>query len=300
MRHPIAVAVLLSACTEWAGPASTIRAQTGPPQATQPPLVEDFVVGTDRLDLLLVLDDTSAMVDHQEALADFGPAVLRELLLQEFDFHLAVITGDPAHEGRLREALDQRIVHPDSPDPLEVLTTLLDVGTGGAAFAGLEAARVAVQAGEANFVREGSALHLVVLAASEDSSPASPSELDAWIDGLEAEHERVVISAAVPSDDPTWPDLVARTGGLHVPLDTDQGEWSLTALAGARPAHHFSLTRRPNPGTLSARVAGEGDTMRFEGGEVLYDERSTSVSLFDFDPVSWMRVSIRYRPRSAN
>ncbi len=306
MRLAILSLLLVCGCAER-GFAIAQTVPSTPTDTDGDPLVDQFVIsGTDQVDILFVVDDTQAMAEYQDELADLGAAVLDYLATTVLDAHLGVVTADPEDFGRLRVEGAYRYVDSDTNHSEEVLSALLDVGTEGThPFAALDVAYAAIetQGGEFNtgFLREGSALHFLVLAGADDASEQlSAAEFGLWLSGLGDSNELVGFSAVAPDSSEPWSDLVDLSDGVLLPID--EAEWSHVLstqdLTGPAPLRTFPLAVRPDPRTLAVQAQEDTMTYRFTTEELIYIPVSNSVEFVDFVPGLGVTITVSYQPRS--
>lgn len=220
MKHALCILVVCASCTDNGGGGGGIDGETHVETYELPAAVPP------KLDLLFVVDDTTAMASHQQALAAL-PMQL-ELVLQSSygvlaNYHFGVITTDAATGGNLRGSTaiaDKYIVHDTtftgpannyqgslagavaslfptsaastaSNQPLATMRTALD---GNAANAG--------------FLRSDAWLGIVTISATDDASLAAAADYANSLKETKTDASYVIVSGVfAPS--------AARLGAFH-------------------------------------------------------------------------------------
>ena len=172
-----------------------------------------------KLDILFVIDDTTAMAAHQDALTGLPgelEAQLTTTILNVASYHLAVVTTDAAGGGVLRRSdavADAFIVHDDGyagPDHnydgslADAFASLVPASAAStAANQPLETMQLALgAAANAGFLREDAALGLVTITASDDASSATVAEYASALKAVEADPTNVVAIGIYPPGAP--------------------------------------------------------------------------------------------------
>lgn len=184
--------------------------------------VETYVLpalSSPKLDVLFVVDDTTAMASHQTALAAL-PAQLEAILASESgnvaSYHLGVVTTDAAGGGALRTSsavTDAFIVHDNTFDSPEhnyqgsLADAFASLLPGSAASTAsnqpLETTKLALASGaNPGFVRDDAFLGLVTITASDDASQAAAEQYAADLKAMETDPANVVAIGIYPPGAP--------------------------------------------------------------------------------------------------
>ena len=173
-----------------------------------------------RLDLLFVIDDTSAMAPHAEALAAGLAAMARQIpgMRPEISLHLGFIRaggcdasargaacGITASEQFLRWEWCGNFATHNAPDFNEAFTCLADLGTANCGPAQpLDAALRALtgppRPGWEGFLRPDAYLMVVVAAATDDASGSTPLAAAAALHALKPDPYQTLVSVIGPGD----------------------------------------------------------------------------------------------------
>jgi hypothetical protein len=220
---------------------------------------------SDRLDVLLVVDDASSnSLVTQDKLTRALPSFTSALA--PYDYQVAVIT-----------TADQRfrgdVVTDESLDPIDEIGVQTLAGSSGNGNAGIETAWRATQpdgdASPGNFLREQSVLTLLFVSAhADDSGPAAISDALAYWRGIVPDRRGVRVHA-IAGDVPTsgctdafpgegYDDVVAATGGVFASACDAAYGASLEAIVAGSVADGtlFPLDGSPQPETLSVVIDG--------------------------------------------
>ncbi len=223
MRLPWLGLAITAGCIEIG--LDPIESKGEPPRSAA--VTETFVQAPlPRVDLLLVIDDTSSMAEEQEALANEMGALLDDLDAAGVAWQLGVVTTDMADGGLLRGS--PWILTPTTPDRDEVFARTVAVGVEGGDQAGLASADLALalaDGGEnAGFRRDDALLHVVFVSDGDDDSEPwlEPDPVAEFLDTLGEESRRT--------------GLPARASGLIG--DTPNG--CVSASGSARPATRYT------------------------------------------------------------
>jgi hypothetical protein len=171
-----------------------------------------------KLDLLFVIDDTTAMASHQTALQAL-PAMVEAGLASSTGvvahYHLGVVTTDSATSGNLRTSSSVQgtfINHDEgtfggSPNNYTgslgaALTSLFpSSATSNAQNRPLATMRAALDANAANagFRRSDAYLGMVTITASDDASSGTPEEYASFLKTAQSDPTNVIVSGVIPS-----------------------------------------------------------------------------------------------------
>jgi hypothetical protein len=200
-----------------------------------------------KLDMLFVLDDTTAMQSHQQPLAAL-PAQIEQVISATYDsaanYHFGVITTN-ATNGNLRRS--------DAVNGSYILfdnntfggTTINYQGTLASALASLwpsssastasnqplEVTRAALGGNAANvgFLREDAYLGIVTITASDDASLAAISDYVAFLKATKPDPTRVIVSGVTPPSAARLTTFHAQFPNRNEVLSIDATDYS-TAL----------------------------------------------------------------------
>jgi hypothetical protein len=300
----------------------------------QPPTPDqhDSYIQTQKpqVDILWVVDNSCSMADEQASIAKEFPAFFEFFLGSSLDYHIGVTSTDMDNadqSGKLEQAAGVRWITPDTPNPEDVFVAMSELGTGGS---GNEEGILAGYANfelqdeyNAGFLRDDSAIHIIVVSDESDVSPNSPitlKEYQDYLNNLRAEPEQVTYNGIVSPAKPAFPcdgastpgdryiDTINAVGGVFWSRCND--DWSaaleLMGLETAGLKREYFLTQLPVPGTIKVSVQTEGFTQLFTEydpltglGDWTYSEPRNSVTFNEFIPESGSAVNIDYKVLSA-
>lgn len=253
------------------------------------------------VDVLVVSDDSAEMADLHDGLRSLGEALAQELFDRAADFHLGVtgtsieVCEDPAvpvPDGRLLPLAGDRVVARFDEGFVATFAANVEVPTCSDDSAGLEAALRAITPplstaiddlrhpepddGNASFLRTGTDLAVVFLAATEDLSPRDAADYTHELAGLA--RPRITAHAIGPSTDSCrqgsgrYQNVVQDTGGYFKPICDDDWASEQTArelaIAIAPDRLRYVLANQPPDmngdgqiteaaGEISVTVSGE-------------------------------------------
>jgi hypothetical protein len=219
MRMSIAL-VALAACTDdgasGGGVTGTTHVATYFLPALTPP----------KLDVLFVIDDTTAMATHQQPLAAL-PAQIEQLISGAYgvpaNYQFGVVTTDAASGGVLRRSsaiAAPFIVHDNSyTGPANnyqgslaaALSSLWPSGAAGTASnQPLATMRAAIDNHPANagFVRAGAFLGIVTISASDDASLGAIDDYASFLKATTSDPAQAIVSGVIPA-------TASRLGAFH-------------------------------------------------------------------------------------
>ncbi len=247
-----------------------------------------------RIDLLIVVDNSSTMQQEQSQITQASSALLNLLYESQVDYHLGVTTTDTSIEetrGRLRGGT----MTPQTPRLGHELAQALNVGTTGSEVErGLLAAQIALRAQtNPGFRRPEAGLMIMFISDEDDDSPSQPY-LRQYLDSVGRRGGLGLrIASVVSSPEPTqqcpsgvapglrYRDLAEATDGPQMNLCTFTWASDLSGLLsdtlGRQTA--FELQASPLPQTLEVFVNGvlqaatdaQGAVWRLQGNTVHFE-----------------------------
>ena len=253
-------------------------------------------------DLLLVVDNSCSMSDHQQTLMDNVESFLAVLEGYAPDYHIAVVTTDDAvFHGNVP------YLTPETPDANAQFEYAVDVGTmGSGTERGLAKATEALTSTLADsggpnhgFLREDGALRILILGDEDDQSPGDVSDYVTALQSLKTDHSMVMISSVAASEygcdpAPRYEQAVSMTEGLSESICTDQ--WTSTMTSPLWLAEGlettFDLGGTPVDDTLEVHLNG---VLMTEGWD--YDSTFNRIE-FDEDhiPHAGDEIGLHYNP----
>jgi hypothetical protein len=211
MKRALCSLLVLAACTDD-GPSGgavtgTTHVATYWLPATTPP----------RIDVLFVIDDTTAMAAHQQPLAAL-PAQIAELINGSYgvaaNYQIGVATTDAATNGALRSASaingafivhDNTYTGPKSNYVGSLASALSSLWPSSAATTAsnqpLATMRAALDNNVANagFLREDAYLGVVTISASDDASLGAITDYASFLTGTKTQPTNVIMSGVIPT-----------------------------------------------------------------------------------------------------
>lgn len=190
-----------------------------------------------RLDLLLVIDDTTAMAPHQERLARL-PRETEAGLMSIYgglpDLRIAVTTtgGALRTSPEVAEPFLAIELHPDGPRTAnftgslaDALAPLVDVGaTRSAANQLLDAAGSALANGQ--FLRADARLMIVTVSAGDDASLASPVDYASAVKAMKTDPSHILVHGIYPAGLPRLDAFHAAFPGHSSVLSMTSTDWT--------------------------------------------------------------------------
>ena len=181
--------------------------------AARPVETVQFDAHTTPMDLLIVVDASSWMVEEHTRLVAAGGGLLEALEATSLDYHVGVATMSPESSlaGKLVTHSGNRFVTPSTPDAAAVFSSLLDVGTHGAGGEGRAAVYTLLELTpdiprNHGFYREEATLDVVFVTDVEDRSgsvPVSAPEFSTWIQHEKPPERLAVAHGIVGVEQPT-------------------------------------------------------------------------------------------------
>jgi hypothetical protein len=221
MRHLIiVVSMLVCACTDDApsggGVTGTTHVATYWLPAITPP----------KLDLLFVIDDTTAMASHQAPLAAL-PAQIEAMINSAYgipaNYHFGVVTTDAATNGVMHtssQVLGAYVVHdntfsgPANNYQGSLASALSSLWPSAAASTAsnqpLATTRAALDGNLANagFLRDDAYLGFIMITASDDSSLGAIDDYAAFVKASKSQPTNAIVSGVIPAS-------ASRLGAFH-------------------------------------------------------------------------------------
>jgi hypothetical protein len=236
----------------------------------EPEVTDTFQQVPDQVDVVLVIDDSASMAQHQMRMAIESTALLNHLQANRYDFHIGVTTTDPSPPiGAFHGA--PIYLTPTSPNLAVDLRMRVVPGTSGSATEqGLGAAIGAVTPPlinglHAGFLRPDAALMVVILSDEDDASATDPNNAIAAITGTKSSASMVAINAIVSttlscgvSIGTAYINVAAATGGVVADLCAPSWATAVTSIppSAVPPTVTFSLSQRPDPATIQVQIDG--------------------------------------------
>ncbi len=270
-----------------------------------------------QLDALLVVDNSYSMGPYQESLAQNFNEFISLFTSLDVDYHIGVVTTTVGEvllgenwdctEAEIQavpgagELVDDTFITPETTDPQQLFSDLVNVGTCGSVYEmGMEAAHLALTSRiedgtNAGFLREQASLSLVFVSDEEDGSPMSVgSYIDAFRELKSGESRDVFNASAMVVVDPEscsqdqvssvsggtrYIDIAQRTDGVVGDLCSGDFSGIVTDISAslARYDDTFYLSHMPDPATLQ---------LSLDDQEVDCHEGQWSYSLLDLAGIS--------------
>jgi hypothetical protein len=137
-----------------------------------------------KLDIVWIVDNSGSMADEQTALATNFDSFIKEFILKDVDFKMAITTTDTssdAKRGAIAGASDLKltsaIAKANEAQFISDFKSIIKVGVNGSGNErGLDAAEGFLMKHKASFLRPDAYLAIVIISDEEDSSPKAPAE----------------------------------------------------------------------------------------------------------------------------
>ncbi len=268
------------------------------------------------VDILWIIDNSTSMLNEQQALTTNFPAFMDYFLGSGLDYHIGVISTDYANDqGRLEYYNGIKWVEPDTPDPIGVFSNLAGLGTRiGTNEKGRDPAYAALEIHDGpggfneGFERDDGSLHLVVISDEDDHSDIV--DLDEFVDFLETSRpdpddvtfSSIVTPAGGCSPNGAEPGLdyietTNRVGGILHSICVDDWVQVLEDLGvqAAGLTREYFLSELPVPGSIRVWVVDDGTTLQFEPYvDWTYNPQRNSIVFVDYVPSALAEVFIEY------
>ncbi|NOY24884.1 MAG: choice-of-anchor D domain-containing protein [Oligoflexia bacterium] len=247
------------------------------------------------LDVMWVVDNSCSMDEELSQVRSNFESFIDEFVGLGLDYHLAVITTD-MDQSRFKGRIQGGVITPDSADPGAEFLAATDQGSSGSGDErGMDAVKAAlseplISTDNAGFLREDSALAVIILSDEDDGSTTSDTAFNSWFTGLKTDSSRVSFNAIVgdPSTSTSWGGctnwvglsmLQADAGDRYVDMaNSTGGIWrSICYEDYDETLSHVSLT---SAGMVTTYVLAEMPTS-YGNIEVYVDDTQWSYSLFD-------------------
>ena len=331
MKNAILLPVIPSLALLVGGCSETGLSSTLPPQGIPNPRPLEVQTQTDKLvqvtvpevDIMWNVDNSCSMYEEQNGISQNNPIFMDFFLGSGLDYHIGVTStdmNDSSHSGRLRQAGGVRWIDEDTPNPSQVFSSMIEMGTSGSAT---EKGRDAVYGGleshagpggyNEGFEREDAALHIVFLNDESDFSTAiSLNEFSDYLGTKKWDEDMLTVSsivtppqncptASTPGDDYLW--LTAQHGGI--PWDVCDTNWDqvleLLGIQASGLKREYFLSQIPVPGTIEVWVEEGNTTFTFEAEiDWLYQEGRNSVIFNEYVPSPLSEVYVEYKVLGAS
>ncbi len=317
-RFPLVILLGASACIEYE-PTTTL-----PPAGVPNVRPLEVPTKTDKLvqvtvpvvDILWIIDNSTSMLDEQNALTSNFPVFMDYFLGSGLDYHIGVISTDhAADQGRLEMAQGVRWVEPTTPDPIGVFQQMaglgIKVGTNekgrDPAFSALEIQDV--PGGPNNgFQRDNGGLHLVVISDEEDhSTQITVDEFAQYLETSRPDADDVTFSSIVTPPGNCSPNgveegfdyvnLTNQVGGILWSICSDDWVEVLEQLGvqAAGLQREYFLSELPIESSIEVWVIDQGTTYQFEPEiDYTYSAQRNSIIFVEFIPTPLAEVFIEY------
>jgi hypothetical protein len=244
----------------------------------------------EKVDILLVVDNSGSMASYQEQLGSSFNAFITYFVGANVDYHIAITTTDidlatqapytgcPHPTPPARGAFVGEIIDNDTPDPESVFQDEVNVGTCGSPVeCGLEGARLALSEDmladdNRGFLRDDADLSIIFVSDEEDSSPDPVNDYINDFFDVKGQRTRNVFNAsaltvtnqnectanqaAASSSGDRYIDVADQTHGLVENLCDQDFEHIVTDLSlnASRLTDTFFLLNMPDPGSITVTV----------------------------------------------
>lgn len=298
---------------------------------SDPPAVETVdsytQVQKPEVDVLWIVDNSCSMGDEQQTVAENFPLFMDFFLGSNLDYHIGVVSTDmdnPDESGKLIAGPGNILwIDPTTVDPVSAFAGMSQLGTNGSGneqgiLSGYAAFELQTNR-NAGFLREDSAVHIIVLSDESDYSPNNPVSLNEYIDYLNnlrydpemiQYHSIVAPSSFAAFDCPgvstpgtRYMDVTAGVGGIFWSLCDLPWTGALEAIGldAAGLKREYFLSQIPVPGTIKVSIDEGGNTLAFEEfdqaagtGDWVYTATRNSVTFLTYVPNPAAKVNIEY------
>ena len=282
----------------------------------------------DKVDVLLVIDDSCSMQPYQSALGRNFDQFISWFIEADVDYQIGVVTTDMDATNVNRGKISEPFITASTENASVAFSQMVNVGTSGSGYeTGLEAARFALQDQVRNegFLREEASLSVILVSDEEDASPDGVNDyINAFYDIKGARNRNVFnASALVAIDvascpgDPSigvsttgtrYVDVAKQTGGvvadMCIAVNDDAAFGDIVfdlSLTSTRLRNTYFLSEVPALETLRVSIEDERipcDSGRWEFGfvmdEALREERPAILfDVADMPPVG-SQIAVRY------
>ncbi len=285
-----------------------------------------FQTPADKVDILMVVDNSASMLPYQIRLGEKFETFLTYFIEADVNYHIAVVTMDTQDDQA--GVIQGEIITPETQNAEQVFQDIVAVGIGGSGFEmGLEAAKLAFEPqnaqANAGFLREEAKLSVIWVSDEEDFSREGVPH---YVNGLKdikggASRDAVTLSSLVAADLDECPasnfttqgdryvDAATRGQGIVGNLCAEDFEPIVTELSlnTSRLRDVFYLAESPLAETVRVFVdnepvwCGTGD---WELKLVPHEETLEQVWAIVFDrlhlPSPGQQVAVRYNEGDAD
>lgn len=279
----------------------------------------------DKVDILLVVDNSGSMLPYQVKLGSHFQTFLTYFVEAEVDYHIAVTTTDTVVDAG---AIRGEIITPETDNPDDVFAEIVRVGTTGSGYeAGLEGAKLAFEpqnaATNSAFLRDDAKLSIIWVSDEEDSSPEGTPHYVDYFKSIKggASRDAVTLSALVAVDVDDCPPSQYTTQGDRYVFAATKGQGIIGNLCAddfepivtelslntSRLRDVFYLSDSPITPTLRVLVDNEDvpcDEGEWNLEQVAHEESGDLVWAIVFDrlhlPSPGDQVAVRYNPGDAD
>ncbi len=275
-----------------------------------------------KVDVVLLVDNSSSMDTYQNKLAQQAPGMIQALNSFGMDYQLVVVTTDMRAGGNGGSYVgNPQILVPGTQNLSNILTARIKQGTGGSdQERGLESIEAALN-NQPSFLRSDALLAVIALSNEDDHSPDNSNHFISYLDQLKPKFNGftqawIVNFIGVPNLQSScstaldgiykepglkWISLAEYSGGLVQPIcDTTLAE----AVSNIRKRivevlTEFSLGREPVLGTIVVKINGvtipesnengweyiaEGNRVRLHGSVI--PTSAADIISIDFKPAT--------------
>ncbi len=320
------------------GSENNLLGDQGEPDAVPNAAVPPATTRTDRyeqiekpkVDILWVVDNSGSMDKEQKDLGTNFPIFMDYFLNSNLDYHIGVVSTDmdnPAQSGKLIEAQGVRFITPETPNPSVTFEQMSSLGIfGSGTEKGIEAAYTALELKteiNKDFLRDDSAVHIIVVSDEHDYSTANPiskAEFIEYLNNLRAEDDNVSFNSIVAPRQNLCPsvtepgteyiDVTEGVGGVFWSLCDEDWVGALEAigLETAGLKREYFLSSKPVEGTVDVTVIDvDGVEVEFfpydavaDTGDYTYSEVRNSVTFLNYVPAPGAVVQIHYEVLAAS
>ena len=156
---------------------------------------DSTVTYNNKVDIILMIDNSSSMLQYQNKFATEVPAMLQALVAQGMDFHIAVVTTDIRTKGNGGMFVgSQKFVTNATPNLTAILSASVLQGQAGSDLEqGVESIRRVLSpsylAGDGQgFLRDSAFLAIIALSNEDDSSPDTAASFGQYLDQVKAKY----------------------------------------------------------------------------------------------------------------
>lgn len=317
---------IVSGCSEYdISTSSDVTGTPNPKQLENPVQVDRIVqVTTPQVDVLWVIDNSCSMLDEQNALTSTFPSFMDYFVGSGLDYHVGVVSTDMDavdHSGKLQSAAGVNFIVPETPDPVNVFSSMASMGTSGSGDEkGIAAAYTAIElkkdGANKDFIREDASLHVVLISDENDFSngvPITKMEFINYLVGLKAGSNETTFSSIVncqmampgcvlgtplaESAGTDYIDVTNAVGGIL--SEIHKGDWDVVleklGVQATGLKREYFLSQLPVAETIIVYVVEEDVRFDFiEGDDWVYDSSRNSITFLEYVPTALSQVFVEY------